>query len=541
MTWYACLFEAKSIQEYILRSGRLRHIVGASELIDRLTGELLEDSLAALQLRDGHEVRCSRRAGGAIYLFSEDSAHRDAFRDLWSLVVRQYAPGLNFVLATGAGQTAYAAFEEARSQLDAQRNRSAAELPGGTPLTEYAPRTGRPAATRDGKLGLQDAATARFGKKSFWQSGGLTRKFSPEIAPDLWPRNLEYDPDGSADERAFPFLKDNRYLGLLHADGNGLGQVLLGLAAQVSASPDTFLELFRAFSDAVGRATEAAARLATDTMLVPAREGDGPIPARPIVLGGDDLTILLRADLALPFARSFLAGFEDASRDEMARLKDQFPQVSGLPEALTAGGGIAFVKSSHPFHLAHELAESLAAHAKTHAKKFQKEGRIPATIAFHRVTSASHGDYEAILRDEMTFGEGEDAIRTTLEVYGIDPQPADLPALDDLLALGDLLGDGDLARGPVRQVLTLIGQDTYEVRRRYARWWEVMGERDSKARKRFHELMQRLCQSMQEDLPVSMNGQPKTTPLGDVATLLAIHHGSDARLSAAQNTAEDVA
>ena len=67
MTCYACLFEAKSIQDYILRSGRLRHIVGASELIDSLTGKLLDDVLEALKSVEDGEVRLSRRAGGAVY------------------------------------------------------------------------------------------------------------------------------------------------------------------------------------------------------------------------------------------------------------------------------------------------------------------------------------------------------------------------------------------------------------------------------------------------------------------------------------------
>jgi hypothetical protein len=536
MSWQTCLFEAKSIQEYILRSGRLRHIVGASELIEGLTGALLDDCLAALGLHEGREIRCSRRAGGAIYLFSESAEHRDAFRDLWSLVVRQYAPGLSFVLATGDGADAHAAFEVARARLDAQRNRSAAELPAGTPVTEYAPRTGRPAVRRDSKRGLQDAATARFGLDTFWRSGKLTERFTPGLDPDLWPRNLEYDPDAPPDERAFPFLPDNRYLGLLHADGNGLGQVLLKLAEQARTRPAAFLGLFRAFSEAVGQATQAAAQLATEAVLLPAREADGPIPARPIVLGGDDLTILLRADLAVPFAQSFLTDFERASRAEMAALRERFPETSGLPEALTAGCGIAFVKSNHPFHLAHGLAESLARHAKSRVRRPEGNGRIPPTLSFHRVTKASHGDYETILRDEMTFGAGDDSVRTTLEVYGADPQPQDLPALTDLQDLAGLLGAEHMARGPARQVLTLIGRNLDEARRRYGRWREVMGERDHESRERFDGLLSKLCGAVLPDLPVAAAGPMHATPLGDVATLLAVAHAGSR-----ENTSEEAA
>jgi len=60
MTAYACLFEAKSIQDYILRSGRLRHVVGASELLDALTDAPLDAVLAALDVRSGQHPRLSR-------------------------------------------------------------------------------------------------------------------------------------------------------------------------------------------------------------------------------------------------------------------------------------------------------------------------------------------------------------------------------------------------------------------------------------------------------------------------------------------------
>ena len=344
MTCHACLFEAKSIQDYILRSGRLRHIVGASELIDSLTGNLLDDVLAALDLTEGEKVRFSRRAGGAAYLFSPQREARDAFRDLWSLVVRQYAPGLEFVIAQGEGATDYAAYRQALKELQAARNRQPPALPGGNPVTRYAPRTGQPAVKNDAKLGLQDVATARFGLDCFWRRGGLTAKFADtaSVPSDDWPRNLEYSPTAE-DGAGFPFWPDNRYLGLIHADGNGLGELLVQLGQQVQSRPMSFIDLFRDFSTAISEATLAAARDATRRVLIPARgtphdpnetAGSGTVPARPIVLGGDDLTILVRADLAIPFTRAFLTAFEAESRKTFQPLRDRYPTIVGVPETL---------------------------------------------------------------------------------------------------------------------------------------------------------------------------------------------------------------
>lgn len=545
MNRHACLFEAKSIQDYILRSGRLRHIVGASELIDALTRQLLDDVLTALEVGQEHIV-FSRRAGGAIYAFSGDPQAIGAFRDLWTLVVSQYTPGLEFVVATGQGETDHLAYRDALAHLQAGRNRQPAALPAGTPVTRYAPRTGRPAVTAS-KAGLLDASTARFEEESqTYREDGLSRRFDPESRDEDWPRNLEYSPEPKG--VAFPFLGDNRYLGLIHADGNGLGQLLMKLGEYVQTDPNRFADLFLRFSTAIEQATQAAAREATRLVLAPARSPQptaagtmrlGPYPARPIVLGGDDLTILVRADLALPFTRAFLHAFERCSAKELAKLRADFPLIKQLPEALTAGAGIAFVKSNHPFYLAHDLAESLARFAKDQAKQQPSSaGRIPPTLCFHRVTSATHGNYADIRARELTFADGEDQIITTLGAYGIDPakpghRPDGLPAIDDLESLASLLGDEKMARGPARQILTLIGQDTDDARRRYTRWREVMKERDATGLNQLLVYLTNLCGTLDDDLPIGRPAAPTSagqttaaTPLGDVANWLAVTKGA---------------
>lgn len=545
MPKYVCLFEAKSIQEYILRSGRLRHVVGASELLDSLTPMLVDQVLDALKLVEGQHVRFSRKAGGAAYLFADSEAHCNDFRDLWSIAVQQYAPGLSFSLATGAGANDYEAYKNALLRMGPARNRQPSRLPAGTPVTRYAPRTGEPAYTMDSLLGLQDAATARFGQRDFWQRGCLIKRFA-DLDAEAWPRNLEYRADDEDGAALFPFLKDNRYLALLHADGNGLGQLLIAMQDHVQAHPESFVALFRDFSDAVRDATIAAARAATTAVLLPARQGVNPdapdhpglIPARPIVLGGDDLTILLRADLALPFTRAFLTHFEHETAAAFEALRaTRSWAASLLPRALTAGAGIAFVRSSHPFHLAHALAEDLAKTAKSRAKKdLQADSRIPPTLAFHRVTTAGHGDYTAILRDELTTGEPDARIQTTLVTYGIDEHCAALPRLDDLEALVTLLRNEDMARGPARQILTLLGRDHAEAARRYRRWQEVMQRRVPDHFAALKARLEPLCGGLAEDLPVSLGDSPRRTPLGDMATLLAVTQATVATNSPNANT-----
>lgn len=538
---YACLFEAKSIQEYILRSGRMRHLVGASELIDSLTTRLLDGVLAAMEAQD--EVQFSRRAGGAVYLFTSSKSVRDAFLQLWSLAVRQYAPNLEFIIVPGEGASAYEAYRDALQAMQAARNRQASVLPTGTPITRYVGRTGLP-AVKDSHKGLEDAASRQFGQHKYWGSGGLVGRFAPASRLDVWPRDLSYgDEDADAEHGAvFPFLENNRYLGLLHADGNGLGQLLMTLGEHVMANPDVFVELFRDVSEAIEQATCQAATQATTEVLEPV---DSDVyPARPLVLGGDDLTILVRADLAVPFACAFMHAFETFSREKMAQLKRRYPDVKGLPDALTAGAGIVFIKSNHPFYMAHELVDALAKHAKDRAKEVAKRNqtsRIPPALAFYRITTASHGDYEDI-RKENTFGTEAMQVISTLGAYSVDTESVPgLPALGDLDELARILGDARMARGPARQILTLLGADLHDARRRYARWREILQERgrDDAAffmlQQRLQDVLQRLCGGeLDPELPISSRGKRRETPLGDVATWLAIQSAPLSAREAAQ-------
>ena len=55
---------------------------------------------------------------------------------------------------------------------------------------------------------------------------------------------------------------------------------------------------------------------------------------------------------------------------------------------------------------------------------------------------------------------------------------------------------------------------------------------------RLDVLLERLCDGLAPDLPVSASGQPRQTPLGDVTALLAVTQGAKRPSSA---TAEEAA
>ena len=113
------------------------------------------------------------------------------------------------------------------------------------------------------------------------------------------------------------------------------------------------------------------------------------IPVVPVILGGDDVTVITSGDYALPFAASFLAHFEKQTEedgllkylhgvDKVATGELQPEDV--IPAPMTAAAGVAIVRRNFPFHIAYELAEKLVGRAKGVGKN---ENPPCSTLDFH--------------------------------------------------------------------------------------------------------------------------------------------------------------
>ena len=539
---HALLFELDSVQDFIFASGRLRDVAGASELLDRLTNREAEDNLLdavcrALDIQvvegnpSGEEVAFSRRAGGAFYAFSEDRDTLERLRDLWTLGLQQAVPHLAYSLGLGAGDTAAKAFRNARDALREDASRLRPALPAAVPVAERSRRTGLPAVQfGKEKDGAMDAATVV--RKRFSNPAGNHTAFLDRFEPDSedlkwddWPFDLEPEESENSDSKhAFPFQGESRILALVHADGNGLGLILQALDQAAARRPEAFIPLYTAFSLLVERVTCAAARAATAQVLLPARDREGTtcLPARPILLGGDDITLLVRADLAMDYIRVFTKTFEDESRKALEALKEEHELGEGLPPRLTLGIGLVYLRASQPFRMAVRLAESLTKTAKQAAKEKNKDDP-PSSIAFHRVTASLIEDYDALVDQTLTHRHGEKVFVDTLGAYLLGEGEA-APRLEDLLELAKLLGAEDMARGPTRTLLTLMGQSLGEAKSRYRRWRQVMKDGHGKKLQAFDDLMARLAGIDKDDLPYGKSDPERRSPLGDALALLGAGH-----------------
>lgn len=110
------------------------------------------------------------------------------------------------------------------------------------------------------------------------------------------------------------------------------------------------------------------------------------VPIVPVLVGGDDLTVYIAGDYAVPFAESYIRHYESLTwnNDLLKRLvivanKDEVR--TPRPGPLTASAGVAIVGRNFPFHIAYDLAEKLVSRGK---KLGKKKGEVQcSTLDFH--------------------------------------------------------------------------------------------------------------------------------------------------------------
>lgn len=332
--------EVKGIQEWILGSDRLREIKGGSILIDGLTD--LAESLAK---QVGGTIQVA--AAGNVEVHFESAAALERFAQAWPIVVDRQAPGLTVIQSWAPASEGDAVVHQG---LGTARNRPSAVLPEVGPLVARSGRTGLPATGKADGSQIDAAIQAKVRVHA-------QRDRLDDLLPAGARRSFVIDADRLGE----------RYLAVVHADGNNLGARFAHVADK------------RAASNKVSEACWEAARDAVQFLSDRCPSTPGPngteLRARPIVVAGDDFTFLVDADHALAFTEAYLLAFEK----HCARLD---PFVDG--QAVTACAGVAIVKTGFPFSAAYHLSESLCKEAKRRLRTAGKSGFL-----FHRITTAS--------------------------------------------------------------------------------------------------------------------------------------------------------
>lgn len=297
------------------------------------------------------------------------------------------------------------------------------------PVLQICQETGRePASERSDEKEIWQAASV--GHRQQWGSEfyrGETRDLISLLRRPLYPDRLGKAPDDLAQ------LAAGDYVALIHADGNRIGQRFKEWR-EPCANSDPLVR------EAHGEAFYHGMRVAVRRALIAALKQAFPetYPVRPyaiLMLGGDDLLLVCRADRALKLAQAYAA--------ELRR----YPLADDEP--LDVAIGVAIAKKTYPLHRLHELAESLAGSAKRLYRSLGKGERC-SVIDWQVVTQSwFEGVAEARRRSERVRYRVDDTTETLLLTGR--PYRADDAGLTALLAAADRLdADPETARSPLR-------------------------------------------------------------------------------------------
>ena len=495
----------QGIQGFIFQTNKLREIVGASELVE----EICTSKFAKLLGNNGYypdlkkqledDENCILHAAGNIkYIFDKKEECEKIVRE-FPKAIYEFAPGVTVSQAVvvfdniewkedmsvfvekdvdGKNRKVFQSFKNAVNELEkrlrTQRNKPMRSATLGLMGIERSRQTGLPivderkvkgewmpvdAGTRAKLDMFKDAEDPNFElTKSLCNTAFGKEK--------LYSRQIAYDIEKMTEK--------NDWIAIIHADGNGLGQVVQAIG--------TNEKQFKEFSEALDKATKAAAVEAYKAVKDKFNE-DKFIPIRPIVLGGDDFTTICRADIALDYVTEFIKQFEVKTNFVSKYEKLRF-------DNLTACAGIAYIKSSYPFYYGYELAETLCSQAKKDAKAGLKDGELAKScLMFHKVQDSFTEDWTAIAKRELT---PQKNISFQFGPYYIKEKKEDGRwTVDELKDYVKKLNgkEGNAVKSHLRQWMSLLHDNPEMAHQKLLRLISMTDEKKNKEKYELHEII----------------------------------------------------
>ncbi len=412
----------QGIQGFIFRTNELRDIAGASELVEQICTRMFAEMLGNKYKEENQIIAA---AGNVKYKFDNREDCEYAVLNFPRIVMTS-APGITISQAVvsydrGDFKTAIDGLEK---KLHTARNKPSLPTTVGLLGVERSRQTGLPVIAQEYIVKEGDRIPAD--DATFRKNLCSKKKDLQSLCGKSFYGNKSHSvPFSKLCFNIEDMTSQNDWIAVVHADGNGLGKIVQEVGRDEKE--------YKKFSWGLDKSTALSAKKAYEAVCGNVKE-EQRIPIRPVVLGGDDMTVIIRGDLAIAYVESYLKAFEHYTHDIIG-------------QGMTACAGIAFVKSSYPFYYAYDLAEELCSAAKKASK------REFSCLMFHKVQDSFITSYEDIIKRELTPNPD------TLLQYGpyyIDKHPENTMTVQDLTGLLDQLEGKRGIRTGIRQWLTFL-------------------------------------------------------------------------------------
>jgi len=358
---YQYLFaaEADKIQDLVFRSSKLREVSGSSQMLE----EFCQNTVEKLAREFNGKVIIS--SGGSIRILFNNE---EAAKNFGEYLVEFYRRKFDGTITT-AGPIKITSENEALNKIQEKiRN---AKYVGRVPIAAEQ----MPYMAICGSCGV---GIAKYHKKryadekenylcavceeKFLARNRVKEAFLKDFF-SLVADNNRQDFDFPQEVSDLGQLESRNYVAYLIADVNDMGLVF--------GSCDNFgslTQLSKVLNNVLWRALSEP----TKKLLQKIDAKTSFIPVLPLILGGDDLFVLLPAQWALDFTRCFCEKFEEYIQEDLKGKTTFQPTISAA---------VIICKAKFPYTVAHALGEELLADTK----KVAKENKI-STISFRVIT-----------------------------------------------------------------------------------------------------------------------------------------------------------
>ena len=399
----AILFDTRSIQNYIYSGNRLRTNIGASYIVDRIFfNDLVEGTLKKMfpnddfssaedttwdytkdaeKAWDNMKECCVAYIGGgnAFVLLNESKSYQDAVEVVKDFTLNLLAtrPGLKVGAAIGDLSITDGAInqDEMNALYSKLKKNQATVFPAVnvpyTGLTLSCEINGEAANFCDTKniVNPESSGDIRFYSQETAVKSAMAKKANEDLKKrfdkifelkNSAVRMTNYDFPLSVNDLG---QKDGEsYFAVIHVDGNNMGVKFRGcknLSDRRKLSREIKRKTEGAFADLLLKIIAAKDSGIFDDCLTFTEITKNVLPIRPLIIGGDDVTFVCPANMALLFTKTLM---ELMTAETPEGTAEHLTQESS--RKMDCCAGVAILPTAYPFFRGYELAEQLCDAAK---------------------------------------------------------------------------------------------------------------------------------------------------------------------------------
>ena len=460
----------QGIQDFIFKTNQLQEIVGASEIVKSIEQEFRDFTKI-----DKKNILLNA-AGNIKAIFDDEEMLQKVVLEFPKMIM-QKAYGITIsqaVVEMEGDKETSKEINMLEKKLKIQRNKPSLPLDLSINILKHAPKTARPQIEKD-----MDMAT----------------KQKRDAYANWFKKVIENDAEFEKSKELSYISNGKNKIAVIHADGNGLGQLIPKLS-DISA-----------FSNSLNKATTEAYEVAKKKV-----END---KIRKIILGGDDLTVICDANYALSFTQVFLEEFE--SRTEKF-IKDQLEEKN-IQHKLTACAGIAYCNEKYPFHYAVSLAEALCSAAKKHAKS-TNEHLAPSSLMFHNIQSSNFQSWEKFVADELTITNDKQTIRCDFGPYYLNQDGE--PSIQDFEHTVEAYRSDGSPISRLREWMSELSKSKQSAENMLARINEIASQNGTWDNSSMDNNLKQLHQELSSKNLIIVKDNMQKTPIYDVLQILSV-------------------